>query len=83
MAREILTDDEVEEEIARLQGSPYVKLARREARIRYRRRQCLYTLRMLEKKGKQLEADGITTEYLDYLSCGSDELESEDIIPKA
>ena len=67
MAREFLTDEAVEEEIARLQASPLVALARKEERIRNRRRQYMYCLRALEKKGRQLEADGVTLEYLDEL----------------
>ena len=62
-----LTDEAVEEEIARLRESPYVRLAKKEERIRYRRRQYMYTLRQYEKKGRQLEAEGITDEYLDTL----------------
>ena len=65
-----LTDDQVEEEIERLSQSPYVALARREHRIRYRRRQFLYQLRDLEKKGKALENAGITMEVLDELYDG-------------
>jgi hypothetical protein len=53
-----LTDEMVEEEIARLSDSHYVKLARAEQRIKYRRRQYLYQLRDLEKRGKRLEAEG-------------------------
>ena len=53
-----LTDDMVEEEIARLTESPYVKLARAEQRIKYRRRQYLYQLRDLEKRGKKLQSEG-------------------------
>lgn len=68
MAKEFLTDEMVEEEILRLQSSPYVKLARREEAIRNRRRQYMYTLRMYEKKGKQLEAEGITLEELEEMS---------------
>ena len=68
--REFMTDEMVEEEISRLQNSPYVKLARKEERIRNARRQYLYTLRMYEKKGKQLEADGITMEALESLGGG-------------
>ena len=68
MAKEFLTDEMVEEEILRLQGSPHVKLARREEAIRNRRRQYMYTLRMYEKKGKQLEAEGITLEELEEMS---------------
>ena len=69
MPRDFLTDEAVEEEIARLQASPLVALARREERIRNRRRQDMYQLRAYEKKGKQLEADGITLEYLDGLGA--------------
>ena len=36
--REFITDEMVEEEIARLQNSPLVKLARKEERIRNARR---------------------------------------------
>lgn len=67
MAREFLTDERVEHEIERLTNSEAVKLARREQRIKYRRRQQLYTLRALEKRGKQLMAEGVTLEALDIL----------------
>ena len=53
-----LSDEMVEEEIARLSQSPYVKLARAEQRIKYRRRQYLYQLRDLEKRGKKLDSEG-------------------------
>ena len=62
-----LTDEQVEREIERLRNSPMVALARKEERVRYKRRQVLYTLRALEKKGKQLQAAGITMEVLDDL----------------
>ena len=68
MAREFMTDDMVEEEILRLQTSHHVKLARREEAIRNRRRQYMYTLRMYETKGKQLEAEGITLEELEEMA---------------
>ena len=75
MARKTgLTDEEVELEIAELQNSPYVKLARKEQRIRYRRRLFLYGLRDLEKKGKALAEAGVTLESLDEL----DEFENEE-----
>lgn len=66
-----LTDEQVEAEIDKLNASLHVALARREARLRYRRRQYLYQLRDLEKKGKALAAAGITREVLDarYASC--------------
>jgi hypothetical protein len=62
-----LTDDEVEAEIEKLNTSEAVALARREARLRYRRRQYLYQLRDLEKKGKALLESGITREVLDAM----------------
>lgn len=77
MAREEFSDEMVEEEILRLQSSPYVKLARREEAIRNRRRQYMYTLRMYEKKGKALEAQGITMEALEGLAASVD-FDSED-----
>lgn len=60
-----LTDEQVEEKIARLKTSEAVALARREARLKYRRRQMLYNLRDLEKKGLALMAAGITRDVLD------------------
>ena len=68
MAYQTMTDEMVEEEILRLQTSPHVKLARREEAIRNRRRQYMYTLRMYEKKGKALEAQGVTLEELEEMS---------------
>lgn len=70
-----LTDEQVEKEIERLNASPAVALARRKARLDYRRRQYLYQLRDLEKKGKALMAAGITREVLDsmYTSCDTEE----------
>lgn len=62
-----LTDEQVEREIERLRKSPLVALARKEERIRYKRRQVLYNLRNLEKKGKQLLGAGITMEMLQGL----------------
>lgn len=55
-----LTDEQVESEIARLTKTDTVKLARREQRVKYRRRQVLYSLRALEKRGKQLMSQGVT-----------------------
>lgn len=70
-----LSDEQVEKEIERLNASEAVALARREARLRYRERQRLYTLRALEKKGKALMAAGITRELLDELfsKCEEDD----------
>lgn len=59
-----LTDAQVEQEIARLQQSPHVKLANQERRLREKRRMYLYSLRQLEKKGMELECSGITSDVL-------------------
>lgn len=64
---EFPTDESVEDEIARLNDSPYVKLARKEERIRYRRRQYMYQLRAYEKRGRELVAQGITMDDLEAL----------------
>ena len=68
MANFTMSDEMVEEEILRLQTSPHVKLARREEAIRNRRRQYMYQLRMYEKKGKALEAQGVTLEELEAMA---------------
>jgi hypothetical protein len=66
MANEkFLTDEQVELEIQRLKSSPHVKLAKKEEAIRNRRRQYMWTLRCYEKKGKALEAQGISLESLE------------------
>lgn len=70
MAKEFLTDAQVEKEIERLKKSEYVKLAKKEERIRLRRRQYMYCLRAYEKKGKELAAAGIT---IDLLECMTDD----------
>lgn len=68
-----LTDEEVEKEIEELTASPYVKLARKEVRLKYKRRQKLYSLRNLEKRGRHLAAEGVTLETIEKL------IEMEDI----
>lgn len=65
--KDFSTDEAVEAEIARLQNSYYVKLAKKEEAIRNRRRQYMYSLRAYEKKGKQIEAEGITFATLEAL----------------
>lgn len=62
-----LTEKEIEEEINRLSSSEAVKLARKEQRIRYKKRQYLYTLRNLEKRGFELMELGVTLEELDLI----------------
>jgi hypothetical protein len=62
-----LTDEAVEAEIARLQQSDFVKLARKEMRLKYKRRQALYQLRNLDKRGKELAKAGITPENIEAM----------------
>ena len=69
-----LTDEQVEAEIEKLNASEAVALARYEQRVKYRRRQYLYQLRDLEKKGKALMDAGITREILKNL-CDLEEEE--------
>ena len=68
MAKEYIPDEMLDEEILRLQNSPHVKLARREENIRNRKRNYMYQLRLYEKKGKALEAQGITLESLEEMA---------------
>lgn len=67
-----LSDEDVEREIDRLLNDDFVKLAKKEEQVRYRRRQYLYNLRSYEKKGKELAASGITMDILNGLERGSD-----------
>ena len=78
MARECITDEQVEQEIARLQKSPHVKLANQERRLREKRRMYLYGLRQLEKKGKELERAGITAEVLKNMYSSEQELDYDE-----
>lgn len=67
MARDLLTDEQVAEEVERLKDSEYVRLAQKEIRLKNKRRKWLYQLRWLEKRGKQLAEDGVTLENIDRL----------------
>ena len=73
-----LTDEAVEAEIARLQQSEFVKLARKEMRLKYKRRQALYQLRNLDKRGKELAKAGITPENIEAMIAIA-EAESQEI----
>ena len=81
MAKEIMTDEQVEQEIARLQESELVKLAKKEERIKMRRRQKMYNLRFFERRGQQLAAEGYTLENIAERMLGDiediDEVEKE------
>lgn len=77
MAKEFLTDEAVELEIARLTVSPAVKLARKELRLKYKRRQQLYQLRNLEKRGKELAEADITIENIEAMMAEAEREECE------
>jgi hypothetical protein len=68
MRKPELTDAQVEKEIERLLESPHVKLAKKEERVRLRRRMYLSQLRCYEKKGKELADSGITFEVLEAMA---------------
>lgn len=72
MAKEWLTDAQVESEIERLRDDPNVRLARKELRIQYKRRQVLYNLRNLEKRGRELAKLGYTYDNIEDIMLGSD-----------
>ena len=65
--RETLTDTQVEVEISRLLASDDVKLAKAEQRIKNRRRQYMYQLRTLERRGKALSEEGYTIENIEMM----------------
>ena len=65
----------MEREIERLTSTEAVRLARKELRLKYKRRQALYQLRNLEKRGKELMAAGITYENIEQMmQAAEDEL---------
>lgn len=66
------TDDQVEAEIARLNESEFVRLARREKQIRNRRRQYMWSLQFLETRGKQLAEQGVTFDNMEEVLFGQE-----------
>lgn len=73
MKKDWLTDEQVESEIERLTNSAEVRLAKQEQRIKYRRRQYLYQLRNMEKRGKELIESGVTPENLEMILFGKED----------
>lgn len=63
MKERFLTDAMVEQQIAELVNDPQVRLAKTELKAKYRRRQVLYKLRWLKKRGVELERQGWLPEY--------------------
>ena len=71
MAKDWLTDEQVEQEIESLRTSPMVQLARKEEHLKYKRRQALYQLRNLEKRGCKLAQQGITMDNIEIMLYGN------------
>lgn len=67
---EILTDEQVEIEIERLLNSEEVRLAKKETRIKQRRRQYMWSLRSMEKRGKELKKMGVTRDNMEHKLFG-------------
>lgn len=80
MAREIFPEERLDDEIERLNASEAVKLARKELRLKYKKRQYMYQLRSLEKRGLELMAKGVTMESLSIEEAGyeAEGVQSED-----
>ncbi len=72
------TDEQMNIEIERLKNSPHVALARKELRLKYKKRQYLYSLRNLEKRGKWLEEQGITSATLEAYIEELEQYDDED-----
>jgi hypothetical protein len=67
MARKITPEELVDAEIERLKKTDAVKLAQKERRLQLRKRRYLADLRWLEKRGKELMAEGWTLDTLELL----------------
>ena len=68
MARRIPTPEElIDAEIERLKKTDEVKLAQKYQRLVNRKRKYMADLRWLEKRGKQLMAEGWTIETIELL----------------
>lgn len=67
MARKITPEELVDAEIERLKQTDAVKLAQKERRLQMRKRKYLADLRWLEKRGKELMAEGWTADTLELL----------------
>ena len=67
MRRKYTPEELIDAEIERLKQTDAVKLARKERSLQMKRRKYLADLRWLEKRGKQLMADGWTADTLELL----------------
>lgn len=72
--KKAVKDEAVEREIAELLEDKDVLLAKAEQRVKYRRRQYMYKLRSLQRRGKQLRESGITKEALTTIIDNTDDI---------
>ena len=81
MSKDIMTDEQIEQEITRLKESELVKLAKKEMQIKQRRKKYMWDLRYYERRGRQLAAEGYTLENIAERMLGDiediDEVEKE------
>lgn len=75
--RKPITDEQVEKEIDKLKQSKAVKLAKQERRVKTKRRQYLYQLRWLERRGRELQEQGVTEEEPELLEQEADSSEED------
>ena len=71
MRKPELTDEQVELEIKRLWTSQEVRLAKKEQNLKYKRRQQLYQLRIMEKRGAELMEQGIDFDNIEEMLFGN------------
>lgn len=72
-----IDESQVDREIERLTTDADVQLARAELRMKYRKRQYLYQLRNLKKRGEELRKAGITQDNLYDIADRLAEMEDE------
>lgn len=65
MAREIMTDDQVAQEIKRLRATKGVKMYEADQRLKNKQRKYMYRLRWMERRGLELLAQGETLASLE------------------
>lgn len=76
MAKAKYGPEYVETEIARLNKSPAVALARKEENVRYKRQKYMLHLRYLERRGETLMEAGVTMDNIAEWMAGGGRLES-------
>lgn len=76
MAKAKYGPEYVETEIARLNKSPAVALARKEENVRYKRQKYMFHLQWLERRGEALLEAGVTMDNIAEWMAGGGSLDS-------